>query len=98
MEPNSVYASGGAAAAPRTSQVQEELERLQKLLEEAAQTQERIFSRLSGVTRPESKAGADAGLHKIETLVPLADQIRGMSNRLGELTNNYRDLLTRIEI
>jgi len=87
-----------ATEVTKTPQVTEQMERLDKAVSRAADTQNRMESKMESVMVPISRDGEAMPQPPEADLVPLANQIRCLHQRLDAITDSYSTMLELLEL
>ena len=82
----------------RESQVPAQIERLKNEISEALDVQETLRARLGPVLRTSPETAELSEALTEAPLTPLADDLLAMACRIRGMTDDYRDILSRLEL
>ena len=88
----------GGQTTQRESQVQSQMRSLEKQTIQLSQQAESLVLRLEKVMSPSAPTPRDAKTEAMASLVPLADELRGITSRLTSASEALDMILDRLEI
>lgn len=84
--------------APRRSQLKEQTDNLDRLIERIAKSQSELETKLSSILMPEAPRAIRPGAEEVSChLVPAANDLRVISNQLEAILYFNESVLSRIE-